>query len=113
MTSISKSAPPKRDERRKAFRLASSFCLVGTCPTRTVLTRGACAREGILSRKEAARLERPPRNRDYGLKTPHVSEDQQRGEAAHEEEKANDGRASSVSSRPPVSRFARESRGLG
>ena len=36
-----------------------------------------------------------------------------KGEAAHEKEKANDVRASSVRSRPAVSRFARESRGLG
>src|SRR6266850_6875109 len=113
MTSISKSEALKRDERRKTFRPGSSFCLAGRWTTRTVLTEGARVRERVLRRKGRARFERSLRNRDLEPRCPLLPEGRKRAAVAHEEEKANDLRASPVPAGSPVSWTAGESRGLG
>ena len=103
------------EQRRKRKRLPPRVVILPDwdMSDEDVLTKGVRARERVLRQKGVARLERSPRNRDHRFKNPIVSKNRKRGETDHEKGKANDLGTSAVRSRPSVSGFARESRGLG
>src|SRR5580692_5945447 len=89
MTFISMFVAPKRDGNGKGFRLVSSFFLIGTCPTRTILTKRARVRERAWCRKGAARLEPHQRNHGREPRFLLVSERRKRRAVTREEERAS------------------------
>src|SRR6266436_5241650 len=113
MTSTSKSGTQSRDGSGRDCPHESSSFPTGIGLMKTVMTKGGRVRERLLGRKGSARVERVQRNLDHEPKFPVLSECRKRRAVTHEEEKGNILRSPSVRSRPAVSQFARESRGLG